>query len=115
MLSNKRDPVIEEFPKHEKLVKNKLQSLNPLTLFPSKKDTLTKAFFTVDVPLHVIKKEKKERWLDPEYINPEFGIKVIIFSLSFFLFFFSSLSFFIFFLLIFFIFFSSSLFLLYLT
>lgn len=78
MLSNKRNPVQNEYPQHERISHDRLstKTLNPLTLFPSKKDTLTKAFFTIDIPSHKMKKESKERWLDPNQLNPEFGIKV---------------------------------------
>ena len=78
MLVNKRNPVIEEYPRHQIITKknNKLQTLNPLTIFPSKKDTLTKAFFTVDLKQHKEQKQQKERWLDPNQITPQFGIQV---------------------------------------
>jgi hypothetical protein len=67
-----------EFAKQERVSRDRVpSSLNPLRIFPSKRDTLTKAFFTIDVPSHAVKKESKERWLDPNHVNPEFGIKVL--------------------------------------
>jgi hypothetical protein len=65
-----------EFSHHE-ILRRGTQPLNPLTHFPSKRDTLTKAFFSVDIPQHKVKKESKEKWLDINNVNPEFGIKVI--------------------------------------
>jgi hypothetical protein len=78
MLSKKGRPdaVRHEYPAQEKLSRDRVNPLNPLAIFPSKRDTLTKAFFTVDVPTHAVKKESKERWLDPNHLNPDFGIKV---------------------------------------
>ena len=40
--------------------------LNPLRVFPSKSQTISKALFSDD----------NKRWLDPSYIDPDFGIQV---------------------------------------
>ncbi len=53
-------------------------ALNPLKLFPSRSDSFISTFLSVDKPKHKIKRENLNRWLHPELIDPEFGIKVII-------------------------------------
>ena len=71
-----RKTVDKDFVRHELLKRNIAPAPNPLDIFPSKKDTLTRAFFATDLPRHVKKKEEKDRWLHTDQINPEFGIKV---------------------------------------
>lgn len=64
-----------DFARHEIIRKNKITALNPLDIFPTKSDSLSRAFFSVDVPEHIKQKEDKVLWLDSEKIDPEFGIK----------------------------------------
>lgn len=52
---------------------------NPLDIFPSKSDSLTSAFFDVSVPKRKRQLEAMEKWLNPNEIKPEFGIKVIFY------------------------------------
>mmetsp|Transcript_10058 Transcript_10058/g.15233 ORF Transcript_10058/g.15233 Transcript_10058/m.15233 type:complete len:1075 (+) Transcript_10058:284-3508(+) len=75
MLSKTTGSNRHEYDRHEILRHNRITAPNPLTIFPSKRDTLTRAFFQTDVPKHIRKKEEKERWLDPEKITPDFGVK----------------------------------------
>ena len=49
---------------------------NPLKLFPSKSQELTSTFFETNVPKKRRELEAMERWLNPEAIDPDFGIKV---------------------------------------
>ena len=71
-----RANIDKDFVRHQLIKRNIAPAPNPLDIFPSRKDTLTKAFFSVDVPQHAKKKEEKDRWLHPDQINPEFGLKV---------------------------------------
>lgn len=51
---------------------------NPLDVFPSKSDTISKTFFHLDAEKHRKKLQRKEdtvhRWLDPQKIDPTFGL-----------------------------------------
>lgn len=51
---------------------------NPLKLFPSKSLELTSTFFETNVPKKRRELEATERWLNPDAIDPEFGIKVCL-------------------------------------
>lgn len=51
---------------------------NPLSNFPSKNDSLSKPFFGVDLPKHKKKVISKNRWLDPERVDPKFGVQVLM-------------------------------------
>jgi hypothetical protein len=48
---------------------------SPLDLFPSKKDTITRAFFGVETKKHVKKLESNERWLHADKLDANFGLK----------------------------------------
>ena len=48
--------------------------IHPVRAFPTKNDTLTKAFFSISVPKHKEQLDKATRWLDPLRIDPTFGM-----------------------------------------
>lgn len=49
-------------------------ALNPLTMFPSRSDSLVGVFYSVDGPKLKKKHKSKSRWLDPEHVDPNFGL-----------------------------------------
>ena len=51
--------------------------LDPLKTFPSKTDTFTKAFFSVDTEKQNKKIEKCQKWLHLDKIDPSYGLQVI--------------------------------------
>ena len=53
-----------------------LNIANPLHTFPSRRDTITKAFFGVDTKGHAKRIENSKRWLGPVDLDPTFGIQV---------------------------------------
>ena len=53
---------------------NKNISLNPLTIFPSKSSTVTKTFSAIDKPKIKSELESYEKWMNPEKIDPNFGV-----------------------------------------
>lgn len=53
--------------------------LNPLSMFPSRRDPLTTGLFDVNLkvpPSMLSRTVEDDRWLNPEKIDPEFGITV---------------------------------------
>jgi len=60
------------------IVENKMtQSIPcPLEIFPSKSDSISAAFFDISVPKRHRKLEGLGKWLNPEKLDPDFGIKV---------------------------------------
>ena len=80
-----------DYPKHELLGPvNASVMLNPLSMFPNRRDALTKTFISVaslnqqshngsDGKMNKggnNERLSEQRWLDPEKVDPEFGIKV---------------------------------------
>lgn len=53
---------------------NTLQ-LNPLDIFPSKKDSITKAFFGIEIDKHKRKVEDNIRWLYVDKVDSNFGLQ----------------------------------------
>lgn len=49
-------------------------ALNPLTMFPSKNDSLVGVFYGVEGPKLKKKHKSKDIWLDPEHVDPNFGL-----------------------------------------
>lgn len=49
-------------------------ALHPVRAFPTRNDTLTRAFFGSSVPKHRSQVEKARRWLDPLSVDPKFGV-----------------------------------------
>ena len=50
--------------------------LNPLTMFPSKSDSLVGVFYGGEKQKIVKNFKSKKRWLDPETVDPKFGLEV---------------------------------------
>ena len=48
--------------------------LHPVRSFPTRNDTLTRAFFGADAESHKAKVERTQRWLNPLRIDPTFGV-----------------------------------------
>lgn len=65
-----------EFAEQQLMKRNRVSALNPLRAFPSSSDTLTKAFYGSQTSKFQKQIESKERWLDPNNIHPDFGVKV---------------------------------------
>lgn len=57
--------------------------LNPLAVFPSKVDSITSAFFSVDVPKHTRKVDNSKKWLHLDKIDPTYGLQVKLFHILF--------------------------------
>ena len=51
--------------------------LNPLAMFPSKSDSLVGVFYQSDKQQIVKNFKSKKRWLDPETVDPKFGLEVM--------------------------------------
>ena len=49
-------------------------TLNPLQIFPSKKDSVTKVFHGVEIVHRKKRLESLDKWLNPEALDPKFGI-----------------------------------------
>jgi len=48
--------------------------LHPVRAFPTRNDTLTRAFFGSDAEAHKAKVERTQRWLHPLRVDPTFGV-----------------------------------------
>ena len=49
-------------------------AMNPLKMFPSKSDTITKTFSALEIPKVKRQLEGYERWMYPDRIDPTFGV-----------------------------------------
>lgn len=65
-----------EFAEQQLMKRNRVSALNPLRAFPSTSDNFTKAFFGSQTSNFQKKIDAKEKWLDPNNVRPDFGVKV---------------------------------------
>jgi hypothetical protein len=65
-----------EFAEQQLIQRNRVSALNPLRKFPSTSDTFTKAYFGSQTSNSQRQLASKEKWLDPDNIRPDFGVKV---------------------------------------
>ena len=68
-----------EFAEQQLIKRNRVSALNPLRKFPSSSDTFTRAIFGSQTSRLEKKVLAKEKWLDPDNVRPDFGVKVCMY------------------------------------